>query len=135
MKLVIAYVKAERFKEVKRELFRAGVTKMSVSKARGCGQQKGFTEIFRASLQEVNLLPKIRIEIAVNDSFLENTTEAIVKGARTGDIGDGKIFILPMDECIRIRTGERGVAAVGGESHELETERNISFSKSIGKSR
>lgn len=135
MKLVIAYVKAERFKEVKRELFKAGVTKMSVGKARGCGQQKGFTEIFRASLQEVNLLPKIRIEIAVNDSFVDKTVDAIVKGARTGDIGDGKIFVLPIEECIRIRTGERGVAAVGGESQELEKEISINFSKSIGKTK
>lgn len=120
MKLIIAYVKPERFKEVKKELYKAGVARMSVSRARGCGEQKGFTEVFRAVTQEVNLLPKIRIEIAVNDSFLDKTVDAIVKGAKTGTIGDGKIFVLPIEECIRIRTGERGVAAIGGESAETE---------------
>ena len=116
MKLIIAYVKPERFKEVKRELYKAEVYRMSVSKARGCAEQKGFTEIFRATTQEVNLLPKIRIEIAVNDDFVEPTIEAIIKGAKTGTIGDGKIFVLPLEECVRIRTGERGHDAIGGAS-------------------
>lgn len=135
MKLIIAYVKPERFKEVKKELFKADVTKMSVSKARGCGQQQGFIEIFRGSVQEVNLLPKIRIEIAVNDSFVEKTIDAIVRGAKTEEVGDGKIFVLPLDDCVRIRTGERGVGAIGGSSVELEREKGIAFSKSIGKSK
>ena len=113
MKLVVAYIKPERFKEVKRELYKAEVYKMSVSNARGCGQQKGFTEVFRTTCEEVNLLSKVRIEIAVNDDFVEPTVEAIVRGARTGEIGDGKIFILPLDECVRIRTGERGGTAIG----------------------
>ena len=133
MKLIIAYVKPERFKEVKKELYNADVFRMSVSKSRGCGQQGGFIEIFRAVKQEVTLLPKIRIEIAVNDSFVEKTTEAIIKGARTGEIGDGKIFVLPLEDCIRIRTGERGIPAVGGGSSELERETGIAFSKSMGK--
>jgi len=135
MKLIVAYVKPERFKEVKKELFKAEVTKMSVSKARGCGQQQGFTEIFRGSIQEVNLLPKIRVEIAVNDSFVEKTIDAIIKGARTegGEIGDGKIFVLPLEDCVRIRTGERSVAAIGGSSAELEREKGIAFSKTLGK--
>jgi len=113
MKLVIAYVKPERFKEVKKELYKAEVHKMSVSKVRGCGQQKGFTEVFRATSQEVNLLPKIRIEIAVNEDFVEPTIEAIIKGARTGEVGDGKIFVLSLAECVRIRTGDRGGKAIG----------------------
>jgi nitrogen regulatory protein P-II 2 len=113
MRLVIAYVKPERFKEVKKELFKAEVFKMSVSNARGCGQQKGFTEVFRTTTEEVTLLPKVRIEIAVNEDFVEPTIEAIMKGARTGEVGDGKIFVVPLAECVRIRTGERGGKAIG----------------------
>jgi nitrogen regulatory protein P-II 1 len=116
MKLIIAYVKPERFKEVKRELYKAEVYRMSVSKSRGCGEQKGFTEILRATTQEVNLLPKIRIEIAVNDDFIKPTIEAITRGARTDSMGDGKIFVIPMEECVRIRTGESGPDAIGGFS-------------------
>jgi len=119
MKLIIAYVKPERFKEVKKELTKAEVYRMSVSKARGCAEQKGFTEILRATTQEVNLLPKIRIEIAVNDDFLEPAIEAIIRGAKTGTIGDGKIFVLPLEDCVRIRTGERGPDAVGGLSSQV----------------
>lgn len=113
MKQIVAYIKPERFKEVKKELYKAEVFKMSVSNARGCGQQKGFTEVFRTTSEEVNLLPKVRIEIAVNEDFVEPTIEAIIKGARTGEIGDGKIFVFPLSECIRIRTGERGGKAIG----------------------
>lgn len=113
MKLIIAYVQPDRFKEVKKELYKAGLFKMSVSNVRGCGQQKGFTEVFRGVSQEVNLLHKIRIEIAVKDNFLEPAINAITKGAKTGEIGDGKIFILPLEECVRIRTGERGKVAIG----------------------
>lgn len=122
MKLIIAYVKPERFKEVKKELYKAGVYRMSVSRIRGCGEQRGFTEILRATTQEVNLLPKIRIEIAVNDDFVDPTVEAIVSGAKTDSMGDGKIFILPIEECVRIRTGEKGPDAVGGWS-EYVTEK------------
>jgi nitrogen regulatory protein P-II 1 len=116
MKLIIAYVKQERFKEVKKELYKAEVFRMSVSKARGCGEQGGFTEILRSTTQEVNLLPKIRVEIAVNDDFVDPTVEAIVRGAKTDSMGDGKIFIMPLEECIRIRTGEKGPDAIGGWS-------------------
>lgn len=133
MKLIIAYVKPERFKEVKKELFNADVLRMSVSKSRGCGKQGGFVEIFRATKAEINLLPKIRIEIAVNDSFVGRTIDAIIKGARTGEVGDGKIFVLPLEDCIRIRTGERGIEAIGGSSKETEMEMNTNFSNSIGK--
>jgi nitrogen regulatory protein P-II 1 len=79
----------------------------------GCGQQRGFTETYRGVIQEVNLLKKIRLEIAVNEDFVEPTIEAIIKGARTGNIGDGKIFVLELGECIRIRTGEKGIEAIG----------------------
>lgn len=123
MKLIIAYVKPERFKEVKKELTKAEVYRMSVSKSRGCAEQKGFTEILRATTQEVNLLPKIRIEIAVNDDFVELAIEAIIRGAKTGTIGDGKIFVMPMEECVRIRTGERGPDAIGGWSSQLSSKK------------
>ena len=113
MKLIIAYIQPERLNEVKQSLYEAGVYKMSVTNAMGCGQQKGYHESYRGADVEVNLLKKVRLEIAVNDEFVESTTEAVIKGARTGNIGDGKIFILDLPECIRIRTGEKGSDAVG----------------------
>jgi len=99
--------------DVKQELYKAEVYKISVTNAMGCGQQKGYHETYRGIDIEVNLLKKVRIEIAVNDNFVKPTVEAIIKGARSGDIGDGKIFIIPMEECIRIRTGETGTVAIG----------------------
>jgi nitrogen regulatory protein P-II 1 len=122
MKLVIAYIPEERFAEVKQSLFDADVHRMSVSKVKGCGEQKGYVESFRGVKAEVNLLPKLKIEIGVNDSFVERAVDAIAKGARTGRIGDGKIFVIPIEECVRIRTGERGIKAIGGSSKELELE-------------
>ena len=86
---------------------------MSVTNALGCGQQKGYHETYRGADIEVNLLKKVRIEIAVNDDFVQPTVDAIIKGARTGKIGDGKIFVLDLTECIRIRTGEKGNDAIG----------------------
>jgi len=113
MKLIIAYIQPERLTSVKQALYEREVFKMSVTNALGCGQQKGYHESYRGVDFEVNLLKKVRIEIAVNDSFVEPAVEAIVKGARTGAIGDGKIFILDLPECIRIRTGEKGGDAIG----------------------
>ena len=113
MKLIVAYVQPERLNEVKQSLYEAEVFKISVTNALGCGQQKGYHESYRGADVEVNLLKKVRIEIAVNDEFLDDTVNAVVRGARTGKIGDGKIFILDLPECIRIRTGERGEEAVG----------------------
>lgn len=113
MKLIIAYIQPEKLNDVKASLFDAEIHKMSVTNAKGCGRQKGFTESYRGVLTEVNLLNKVRIEIAVNDDFLEPTIEAITDGARTGEIGDGKIFVLDLDDCIRIRTGQTGPDAIG----------------------
>ena len=113
MKLIIAYVQPEQLNEVKQSLYEKEVYKMSVTNAMGCGQQKGYHETYRGADIEVNLLKKVRIEIAVNDDFVETTIEAIIAGARTGNIGDGKIFILDLAECIRIRTGEKGPEAIG----------------------
>ena len=81
--------------------------------ALGCGQQKGYVEAYRGAISEVNLLKKVRLAIAVNDEFVQPTVDGIIAGARTGHIGDGKIFVLPMDQCIRIRTGETGSEAIG----------------------
>ncbi|MFH1379446.1 MAG: P-II family nitrogen regulator [bacterium] len=113
MKLIIAMIQPYKLPDVKQALFDSEVYKMTVTNAVGSGQQKGFTETYRGVVHEVNLLKKIRLEIAVNEDFVEPTIEAIIKGARTGKIGDGKIFILDLPECIRIRTGERGNEAIG----------------------
>jgi nitrogen regulatory protein P-II 1 len=99
--------------DVKNALYKAEVYKMSVTNAMGCGQQKGYTEHYRGIEMEINLLKKVRIEIAVNDTFVQPTIDAIIKGARSGEIGDGKIFVMPIEECIRIRTGETGSEAIG----------------------
>ncbi len=113
MKLIIAYIQPEKLTDVKQALFAAEVYKMSASNALGCGQQKGYHEAYRGAVEEINLLKKVRLEIAVNDEFVEPTVAAIIKGARSGKIGDGKIFIIDLPECIRIRTGEKGGAAIG----------------------
>lgn len=114
MKLIVAYVQPEQIGQVRKKLFEAQVFKLSIiSNAMGCGQQKGYTEEYRGVITETNLRMKVRLEIAVNDSFVKPTVDAIIAGARTGNIGDGKIFILPMEDCIRIRTGETGTAAIG----------------------
>jgi nitrogen regulatory protein P-II 1 len=113
MKLITAMIQPEKLPDVKKSLFDAGIHKMTVTNVVGAGQQKGFTESYRGAVEEVNLLKKVRIEIAVNDDFVERTIEAIVKGARTGNIGDGKIIVTPVEQCIRIRTGEKGQAAIG----------------------
>jgi nitrogen regulatory protein P-II 1 len=113
MKLIIAMIQPHKLTDVKKALYDAQVYKMTVTNALGCGQQRGFTETYRGVIQEVNLLKKIRLEIAVNEDFVEPTIEAIIKGARTGNIGDGKIFVLELGECIRIRTGEKGIEAIG----------------------
>lgn len=113
MKLIVAYLQPERLNNVKQSLFKAGVTKMSVTNALGCGQQQGFHENYRGVDTEVNLLKKIRLEIAVNNDHEEATIKAICEGARTGKIGDGKIFITELSECVRIRTNEKGEKAIG----------------------
>lgn len=113
MKLIVAFIQPEKLPDVKKALYEAEVFKMSVTNALGCGQQKGYTESYRGVVYEVNLLKKVRLDIAVNDRFVKPTVDAIIAGARTGKIGDGKIFILPLEECIRIRTGETGEKAIG----------------------
>ena len=113
MKLIIAYIQPERLNAVKQALYAREIFKMSVSTALGCGQQKGFLKMYRGAIEEVTLHKKLRIAIGVNDDYVQKTIDAIIEGARTDTIGDGKIFVLPMEECVRIRTGERGPAAIG----------------------
>ena len=113
MKLIVALIQPHKLPDVKKSLFDAEVHKMTVTNAVGCGQQKGYTETYRGVVQEVNLLKKVRLEIAVNENFVQPTVDAIIRGARTGAIGDGKIFVLDLPECIRIRTGECGNDAIG----------------------
>jgi nitrogen regulatory protein P-II 2 len=113
MKLIIAYIQPHRLEEVKRSLAEAKVGKMSVTNSLGCGAQKGYHESYRGVEFDVNLLKKIRIEIAVTEDYLDKTTDAIIAGARTGEIGDGKIFVLDLANCIRVRTGETGKDAIG----------------------
>ncbi len=113
MKLVIAYIQPHKLQDVKKALYDAKVYKMSVTNALGCGEQQGYEESYRGIKFEVNLLKKVRLEIAVNDDFVDETVEAVVKGARTGQIGDGKIFVMDLPQCVRIRTGEEGNNAIG----------------------
>jgi nitrogen regulatory protein P-II 1 len=113
MKMITAMIQPQKLEDVKRALFDADVTKMTVTSSLGCGQQSGYEETFRGAVTEINLLKKIRIDIAVNEGFVEPTVNAIINGARTGSIGDGKIFITDLNECIRIRTGDRGSDAIG----------------------
>ena len=113
MKLIIAYIKPEKLDDVKKALFDADVFRMSVTNSLGCGRQKGYTESYRGLVSEINLLKKMRLEIAVNEDFVEPTVQALIQGARTGGIGDGKIFVVTLDECIRIGSGETGPEAIG----------------------
>ncbi len=113
MRLIIAYIQPEKLNDVKQALYAAQIYKMSVTNALGCGQQKGYSETYRGVQMEVNLLQKVRLEIAVNENFVKPTVDAIISGARTGNIGDGKIFVMPLEECYRIRTGETGAEAIG----------------------
>ena len=113
MKLIIAYIQPHKLQAVKAELVKAEVAKMSVTNSLGCGAQKGYHESYRGVEFDVCLLKKVRLEIAVNEDFVQPTIDAIVKGAKTGSIGDGKIFVLDLPECIRIRTGEKGGKAIG----------------------
>lgn len=116
MKMIVAIIRPEKLEAVQNALAERDVYLMTVTDVRGCGRQRGFTEVYRGTEFRVNLLPKLKLEIAVNDAFAEATVEAIVHAARSGDtgqIGDGKIFILPLEDCVRIRTGERGGLAIG----------------------
>ena len=112
MKLIIAIIKPFKLEEVKAALSEVGVEGMTVTEVKGFGRQKGHTEIYRGSEYTVDFLPKVKLEIAVADAVAAKAIDAIVASAKTGKIGDGKIFVLPVDEVVRIRTDERGDAAI-----------------------
>jgi len=113
MKLIIAYIQPHKLQDVKKALYESEVRKMSVTNALGCGEQHGYEESYRGTKFEVNLLKKVRLEIAVNENFVDKTINAIIAGAKTGQIGDGKIFVVDLPECVRIRTNQRGGEAIG----------------------
>ena len=112
MKLIKAIIKPFKLEEVKEALSAIGIEGMTVTEVKGFGRQKGHTEIYRGSEYTVDFLPKVQLEIAVADDIVQKAAEAIVRTAKTGKIGDGKVFVLPIDEAIRIRTDERGDGAV-----------------------
>jgi nitrogen regulatory protein P-II 1 len=116
MKLVVAIIRPEKLDDVQKALAERDIYLMTVTDVRGCGRQRGYTEVYRATEVQIRLIPKLKLEIAVTEPFVEAAVEAIVHAARTGEtgnIGDGKIFVLPLDDCVRIRTGERGGEAIG----------------------
>ena len=115
MKLIIAIIQPNKLEAVKEALTEVEVFRLTVMDCQGFGRQKGQTEVYRGHEFTVNLLRKVQLQIAVNDEFVQPTVDAILKAGRSGEkgeIGDGKIFVLPMDDCIRIRTGERGAEAI-----------------------
>jgi nitrogen regulatory protein P-II 2 len=113
MKYIIAVIQPDRLDEVLKLLTEKEINLVTVSNVVGRGRQKGIAEVYRGHKEQGSLLKKVKLEIAVNEEFVEPTVEAITEGARTGQIGDGKIFIIDLPECIRIRTGEKGGKAIG----------------------
>ncbi len=112
MKLVIAIVKPFKIEDVKEALREIGVAGLTISEARGFGRQRGHTEVYRGAEYEIDFLPKVRIEVMVDDPQVDGVIDAITKAARTGKIGDGKIAVVPLEEVVRIRTGEHGPEAI-----------------------
>lgn len=112
MKKIEAIIKPFKLTEVKEALSELGIQGMTVTEVRGCGRQKGHTEIYRGSEYNVDFVPKIKIEVVVADELVSRVNEAIIKHAQTGKIGDGKIFVLPLEEAVRIRTAEKGEKAL-----------------------
>ena len=115
MKLIIAIIQPGKLEPVKEALTEVEVVRLTVMDCQGFGRQKGRTGVYRGRELSVNLLRKVQLQIAVNDQFVEPTIDAIIQGGRSGEkgeIGDGKVFVLPLDDCIRIRTGERGKEAI-----------------------
>jgi nitrogen regulatory protein P-II 1 len=112
MKKIEAIIKPFKLDEVKEALSRIGVDGLTVSEVKGFGRQKGHTELYRGAEYVVDFLPKIKLEIVINSDMVDKVVEAIIEAANTGKIGDGKIFVLPLEEAVRIRTGERGSEAI-----------------------
>jgi len=113
MKLIVAIVQPHKLEDVLQELDKEEIHLKTVSNVLGCGRQKGRTEVYRGRKETGNLLKKVRVGIAVNDQFVAPTVKGIMRSAKTGNIGDGKIFVMSLEECYRIRTGEKGSEAIG----------------------
>lgn len=113
MKMIVAIIRPEKLEPVQEALAAEEVYLMTVTDVRGCGRQRGFTENYRGNQVVIRLLSKVKLEIAVNDSFVDRTVKTIMRVAHSGKIGDGKIFVLPLEEVYRIRTGESGSVAIG----------------------
>jgi nitrogen regulatory protein P-II 1 len=113
MKYIVGIIQPDRLDEVLKRLTEEEIHLVTVSNVVGRGRQKGVTEVYRSHKEQGSLLKKVKLEIAVNEAFVEKTVKAIGDGARSGQIGDGKIFIFDLRECVRIRTGERGGEAIG----------------------
>ena len=118
MKMVVAYIRHEAFESIREELLEAGFPSLSISEVKGSGRQKGITEQYRGSSLVIHLRPKLKIECVVEDGDVAVITDSILRHARTGSVGDGKIFVLPVEDAIRIRTGEAGEEVL--QAHEAE---------------
>lgn len=118
MKKIEAFIRHEAFESIRRELLDAGIPSLSIVDVKGSGRQKGITESYRGSELVIHLRPKLKIECGVDDSEVATVTDVILKHARTGEVGDGKIFIFNIEDAVRIRTGERGASVL--QSHEAE---------------
>ena len=118
MKMIVAYIRHEAFEPIRQDLLEAGFPSLSISEVKGSGRQKGITEHYRGSELAVHLRPKLKLECVVSDTDTGVVTETILKYARTGSVGDGKIFVLPVEEAIRIRTGESGEEVL--QAHETQ---------------
>lgn len=118
MKKVEAFIRHEAFESIRKELLDSGIPSLSLTDVKGSGRQKGITESYRGSELVIHLRPKLKIECVVDDSELATVTDVILKYARSGEVGDGKIFIINVEDAIRIRTGERGASVL--QSHESE---------------
>jgi nitrogen regulatory protein PII len=116
MKMIVAYIRHEAFEPIRKDLLEAGFPSLSLLEAKGSGRQKGITEHYRGADLVVHLKPKLRVEVVVDDDDVDVVTETILRHARTGSIGDGKIFLLPVEDAIRIRTGESGEEVL--QAHE-----------------
>jgi len=116
MKMVVAYIRHDAFEPIRGDLLAAGFPSLSVLEAKGSGRQKGITEHYRGASLAIHLRPKLRVECVVDDEDVETVVDVVLKHARTGSVGDGKVFVLPVDEAIRIRTGEFGSEVL--QAHE-----------------
>ena len=112
MKYIVAVIKPHRLEEVRAALSEIGIEGLTLTEVKGHGRQKGHTEIYRGAEYEVTLLPKLKLEVAVDNDVAERTVEVLTAAARTGQIGDGKVFVLPLETAVRIRTGESGPTAL-----------------------